>query len=155
VRAYLQDPAREVMVIIDAAIALAALSHVVAIEPRIGHRGRARGTAIAASGTTSSTGLVLLRSPPEERSTAESSESHHSYNDSGRDCGSILALRGLCLHIFVGGLRTSLRCHGLCRFTGSTGSSGGRPVGFRRGFAVGTALGCGGLGVGVCRNIIF
>jgi hypothetical protein len=35
----------------------------------------------------------------------------------------------------------------------AAGSSGGRPVGFRRGFAVGTALGCGGLGVGVCRDM--
>lgn len=72
-RVYLQDPAREVMVVINAAIALAALSHVVAIEPRIGHRGRARVTAKAARGPSCSTGLVILGSPPEEDSTAESS----------------------------------------------------------------------------------
>lgn len=143
------------MVIIDAAIALAALSHVVAIEPRIGHRGRARVTAIAASGPTSSTGLVLLGSPPEEASTAERSESDHSDHDSGRNCGSVLALRGLFRDIFFrDAARAGLRCRRLCRFTHSSGRSGGRAVGLRRSFAVATALGCGGLGVGVRGNIV-
>lgn len=122
-RAYLQDPAREVMVIIDAAIALAALSHVGAIEPRIGHRGRARVTAIAASATGRSISLVLLGSPPEEYSTAESSKSYHSDDDSGRNCGSVLALRGLFIHIVKDTAFGGLRCRGLCCFTGSGGGS--------------------------------
>lgn len=159
-RAYLQDPAREVMVIIDAPIALAALSHVVAIEPRIGHRGRTRVTAIAASATSCSIGLVLLGSPPEEYSTAESSESNHSDDDSGRNCGSVLALRGLLIHVVKDTAFGGLRCRGLCCFTGSGGSSRGSPVSLRRRFAIATAFGCacrgfGVRGVGVRGYIVF
>lgn len=142
VRVYLQDPTREVMVIIDAAIALAALSHVVAIEARIGHRGRARVTAIAARNPTHSTDPVLLGSPPEEDSTTESSESDHSDYDSGRNRGSILALGGLFIDIlFRETARGRLRCGGFGNFTNTTTSSGSscRPIGLRRRFAAGTA----------------
>lgn len=157
---HLQDPAREVMVIIDAAIALAALSHVVTIEPRIGHRGRTRVTAIAASATSRSIGFVLLGSPPEEYSTAESSESNHSDDNSGRNCGSVLALRGLFIQIFIDTALGGLRGCGLCYFTGSGGSSRGSPVSLRRRFAIATAFGCGcggfGVrGVGVRGHIVF
>lgn len=163
-RAYLQDPAREVMVIINAAIALAALSHVVAIEPRIGHRGRARVTAISASATSRGIGLVLLGSIPEEYSTAESSESNHSDDDSSRNCRSVLALRGLLIHIFKDTALGRLRCRGLRYFSGSGGSSRGSLVNLRRSFATAIAIatgcgcGCGGLGVrgiGVRRHIVF
>lgn len=148
------------MVIIDAAIALAAVSHIVAIEPRIGHRGRARVTAIAASATGRSIGLVLLGSPPEEYSTAESSESNHSDDDSGRNCGSVLALRGLFIHIVKDTALGGLRCRGLCCFTGGGGSSRGSPISLRRSFAIATAFGCGcggfGVrGVGVRGHIVF
>lgn len=86
------------MIIVYAAIALATLSHVIAIEPRVGHGGRVGVTAIAASGTShTSIGLVVLGPPPEEDSTAESSKSNHTNHNSGRDSSSVMAGGGLLL----------------------------------------------------------
>lgn len=132
------------MVIINAAIALAALSHVVAIESRISHRGRTGLTAIAADRPTCGIGLVLLGSPPEEDSTTESSKSDHSHDDSGRNRGSVLAARGFLLNVVGSGSRARMGCHNNRLPTG-LGRNGGRSrVGFRTGFLTSAGCSCAG-----------
>src|SRR3954471_22985338 len=120
------------MVVINAAIALAALCHVVAIEPRVGHRGRVRVAAVAASGATteSSVGLVLLGPPEEESSTTKGGESNDTNHDSGCDRSSVVTALGLCLNrctcaALFGG------CYFSCLLTRCGRNSGASGIGFR------------------------
>ena len=95
----LQDAARKVVIIVNAAVALTALGHVVSIKAGVGHGGWLRVPAIAAGRAAESAfGILLLRAVEEECSSGQSGQTndthHHASSDS---CGVVAALDLGCL----------------------------------------------------------
>lgn len=145
----LQDSAREIMIIIDTAIALAALSHVRSVEARIRHLLMSI-TREAGSGTA--LGLLLARSVKEKATTGQSSHTNNTYyhtrSDRGRVGTATLGAIVICAGALGGSshnhsMSTRLRRDGLgcrlglsCRRVTSSGAAARR----RRRIAVAKAI---------------
>lgn len=114
----LQDAAREVVVVIDAAIALAALGHVAAIEARVRHGRRLR-VAVVASGRTTEprVGLLLLGPVKEESTTCKSSDTDHTNNHTSGNRSCVVAALSLCSAgiVTAGGGRLAVAVRGHSR----------------------------------------
>lgn len=90
----LQDPAGEVMVLIDATIALAALCHEGSVKARISH-GRCAGIIVACAVAEFTFSLVFLVAIEEESCADKRGKSNHTNHHSGRDGRCVVAARAV------------------------------------------------------------